>query len=136
MINSYHSYSIQNQLNGWTRVDMLIAIYNRTIVAIQSMAAAENSDPRSFGGHYLDVQKCLLAIHAGLKPEEEETAFNVARLIHYVSVLLQRRDYSNAVRILETLRDGFEAVREDATRLELEGKIPPLELTTNYSTLV
>lgn len=136
MNSTYKSYSVQNQMSGWTRVDMLIAIYDRTIVAVKVMAEAENSNSKSFLENYLDVQKCLLTIHAGLKPDDDETAFNVARLIHFVSVLLEKRDYDNAVRILETLRNGFEAVREDATRLELEGKIPPLDLTTSYNAVV
>ena len=34
-----------------------------------------------------------------------------------------------ARRALETLREGFEAVRPEALRLEREGAIPPLERT-------
>jgi hypothetical protein len=132
----FRSYPIQSQLQGWTRIDMLIALYDRAIASVRSLS--ETSPETSPGMHsekFLDTQKCLLAIHAGLKPEESEVAFNVARLIHFVAGEVTACRYETAVSVLETLRNGFEAVREEATRLELDGKIPPLENSQSLNTV-
>lgn len=131
----YRTYPLQSQLHGWTRIDMLIALYDRAIASIRALAEGSSTSLPIDAEKFLDAQKCLLAIHAGLKPEESEIAFNVARLIHFVSGELTARRCDNAVSILESLRNGFDAVREEATRLEMEGKIPSLENSQSLNTV-
>jgi flagellar secretion chaperone FliS len=134
--SAYRSYAIQSQLHGWTRIDMLIAIYDRAISSIQSLAQEQSLQSSApFQGKFLEAQKCLLAIHAGINPAENEIGYNIARLIHFVSNELSSHRFGNAASILESIRNGFDAIREEATRLELEGKIPSLEHSQSLNTV-
>jgi flagellin-specific chaperone FliS len=131
----YRTYPLQSQLQGWTRIDMLIALYDRAISTVRSLSDHASRSEQTPPDKFLDAQKCLLAIHAGLKPDESEVAFNVARLIHFVSGELIAFRYDSAIVILESLRNTFESIREEATRLELNGLIPSLENSQSLNTV-
>ena len=60
----------------------------------------------------------------------DELSVNFLRLYDFVTRQLRQATLSGlaaAKRVLQTLREGFEASRPEAVRLEREGIIPPLE---------
>ena len=121
-------YRRQSVLSGMTRVEMLIALYDRAIhhleltqIAYQA-GAAEQAATEQF-----HVQKMLFGIFAGLKMEESEVAANIGRLLSFTMDCLVKKDYPPAIKILSKLRDGFVAIREEANRLEQAGSIPTLD---------
>ncbi|MEO1530283.1 MAG: hypothetical protein AAFX06_33240 [Planctomycetota bacterium] len=121
-VNVYKRQSLQS---GWTRVDLLLEIYDRAIAAIQNCEAAEKAgDDVLFGKQSVLAQKALLAIHSGLKPEEDEVAFNIARLLLFAADAVEAKNYGAAVKVLQDLRGGFAAVAEEANQLERDGVIP------------
>lgn len=129
--NPYKQMS--NLMTGWTRIDMLLAIYDRGITAIRGADEAKNeNDPHRQARHTLEAQKCILALHGGLNPDESEVALNVARLLNFVLLCLEQQRFSDAVQILEQLRSGFEAIHDDAVKMEREGKIPPLDFRSDF----
>jgi len=122
-------YQIQSMFNGWTRIDMLLALYDRAIVSTRQAQAAHDADDQGvYAEKFIDAQRTILAIHSGLKPDEYELSHNIARLLHFISVRLGEKNFDEAVRFLEKLRHGFEQIREEATKLELAGKLPSFEL--------
>ncbi len=124
---SVHAYKRQKMVSGWTRIELLLYLYDRAITSLEACETAKNSgDEKEYGKHFLDANKTLLAIHAGLKPEDE-IAFNVARLLHFVSQAVIANDFQGAVKVLRSLRDGFAAIEVEANQLESSGQIPSAE---------
>lgn len=130
---SVGAYKKQSLLGGWTRVDLLLQIYERAIASIEACKAAScNKDDLAYARHLIDSHKAILAIHAGLKPDEDQVAFNIARLLHYVLVSIEKKDFDAAVQVLGKLRDGFTAVADEVNQLEREGKIPAMPEDDTY----
>ncbi len=123
-------------LGGWTRIDMLVAIYDRGIAAIVRAEQAELlKDDKLYAEKMIEAQKCILAIHGGLRPDEYEIAFDIARLLNFVLLCLEEKKYQDAVKILDNLRSGFEAIHDEAVELERQGQIPPIELRPDLDTV-
>lgn len=121
-------YRRQAVLGGMTRVEMLIALYDRAIHHLELAAAAQQAGQADAAiSEQFEVQKMLFGIFAGLKMEESEVAANIGRLLSFVMDCLVRKDYPPAIKILNDLRDGFLAIRDEANRLEQSGSIPTLD---------
>ncbi|MEM9410319.1 MAG: flagellar protein FliS [Planctomycetota bacterium] len=125
----------QTAFGGWTRIDMLLAIYDRAVESLQLALESETAGNEvEFNSHLIKAQKAILAIHAGLKPDEDEVAFNIARLLHFVLTCIEENKLNDAVKILANLRDGFQAIHKEATQLERNGAIPPVQQSDAYVT--
>lgn len=128
MYTASKKYSVETRFQGWTRIDMLLALYDRTIANVKAAQQAKASDQTVlFGEKMLDAQKCLFGLFSGLKPEQDEIAFNNARLLHFAMGRLIENQFDDVLLVLESIRNGFESIREEATQLEKEGHIPPME---------
>lgn len=109
---------------------MLLALYDRAIVSVRAAQEAHAANNAGvYAEKFLDAQKCILAIHSGLKPDEYEMAHDIARLLHFIMTRLCEHNFDEAVHFLEKIRNSFEAIREEATKLEKDGKIPSLEFS-------
>jgi flagellar secretion chaperone FliS len=116
---------------------MLLTLYERAIIKIRAAEEAKKADHlNGFWQKLIDAQKCILVIHGGLKTEESEVAFNIGRLLHFAMNRLWENQFDDACKVLESIRKGFEAIRGEATRLEKEGLIPPLEFVGELNTSV
>ena len=128
-MSNVNAYDHAQAFGGWSRIDLLLAIYEKAIDGL-TMASealkAENKD--DYAAHVLGAQKAILAIHAGLKPDEYEVAFNVARLLHFVLSCIENKEFDDAIKIMSELFAGFQAIHDEATSLELSGQIPKLQL--------
>ena len=129
-------YQIETMFGGWTRVDMLLALYDRAIASTRGAELAkEAGNDAQFAEKFMDAQKCILAIHGGLKPDEFEIAFDIARLLHFVLTRLSEHKFEEAAHFLDKLRASFESIRDEATELEKAGQIPPLELSSGLDAM-
>ena len=129
------SYKRQSLFGGWTRVELLLQLYERAIESVVNTKAAEEiNDPAAYSRFFVDAQKTILAIHSGLKPDEYDVAFNIARLLHFVLTCLEKKSFDDAIKILTEMKSGFESIRDEANQMEAEGKIPPLESSDVYRT--
>ena len=125
----------QSAFGGWTRIDMLLAIYERAVESLENAALAEKEgNKEEYFTQLLKGQKAILAIHAGLKPDEDDVAFNIARLLHFVLTCIEQNQLADAIKILSNLREGFQAIHQEATQLESDGVIPPVQQTDTYMT--
>jgi flagellin-specific chaperone FliS len=128
----YNGYQQNNPLAGMSRVDMLLALYDRAIAALEEASVARTAgDEKKRKLHDFQAQKLLFGIHAGLDTRDE-TAFNVARLLHFVVTRLEQADYQTARKILGELRNSFAAISDDARQLEADGVIPKLALNGEF----
>ncbi|MEQ1905018.1 MAG: hypothetical protein ABL888_12595 [Pirellulaceae bacterium] len=116
---------------------MLLTLYERAIIKIRAAEEAKALvQMNTFWQRLIDAQKYILVIHGGLKTEESEVAFNIGRLLHFAMNRLSEHKFDDACKVLESIRKGFEAIRGEATRLEKQGLIPPLEFAGELNTSV
>jgi flagellin-specific chaperone FliS len=122
------AYKKQDVFGGWTRIDLLLQLYDRAFEKIgDAKSALESGDERAYVQSFVDSQKTILAIHSGLKADEHEVAFNVARLLHFVLKCLAEQKFDDALKVIGELRDGFGAIAVEANQMEHTGKIPPMD---------
>ncbi|QEF98841.1 hypothetical protein Mal15_28980 [Stieleria maiorica] len=132
-LKTYQRTSIKR---GWTRVDMLLMLYDRAIESIEACEiAADAGDPALFCKHELAMRKTIMAIHAGLKPDEDEVAFNIARLLHFVMIRFDEKDFANCIKLLSQIRDGFAQVADQANEMERQGEIPALPESDTFESI-
>lgn len=111
--------------------------YGSTNRAVNPFAATNfvidcEEKQEEFAYHFLKGQKAILAIHAGLKPDEHDVAFNVPRLLHFVLTCLEERNFADAIKILQNLHEGFKAIQVEANEMERDGSIPTIETSDPY----
>lgn len=127
------AYKKQKVNAGWTRVDLLLYLYDRTILSLEASETAQSEgDVAGHAKHLIHVNKGLTALYGGLKPEADEVAFNVARLLHFVAEAVIKSDYRSAIKVLSSLRNGFAAVADEVNELECKGLIPSIPIEDAY----
>ena len=105
---------------------MLLALYTRAeqlLVVMQS--AAENELPVL----KVKLSKVLMGIRQGLDFQYGELPQNIERLCAFIQQQVWEGDaqqWDACQRILGTVREGFEGIRDQAADLERAGEIPPV----------
>lgn len=123
----YHNQAMDAMVKGWTRIDMLIALYSRTISTVrEAQEAKEAGNNQLFGTKILDVNRLILGLHSGLDIDKSPLATDVARLLNFVSLRISEHNFTEAIHFLEKLHTSFSEIRDEAAELEKTGTIPPL----------
>lgn len=126
-MNHYQNHAIDAMISGWTRIDMLLALYDRAISTIRTAEEAQAAnDSSQLAVLKMEATRYLLALHSGLNTDKYEIAVDVARLLNFVMLRLEQNNFKEAVYFLKKLHASFESIREEATAMEKTGKIPPL----------
>ena len=131
-MNPYRAYRPQETVAGWTRIEMVLALYDKALDRLDRAAAALRAgDLPAARPELAKVQLIVGELAAGVRPEvNPESGTNLIRLFEFVADRLRQPAadrVADARKVLATLRDGFEAVREDANRLERAGQVPAAE---------
>ena len=130
-------YTNQTTFNGWSRIDMLLEIYDVAISSFQqAKLCLEAENDLEYAQHFIKGQKAILAIHAGLKPDEHDIAYNIARLLHFVLQRIEARDFDSTIAVLTSMRSGFAAIQTEANQLETAGEIPNMPFEELFSRAV
>ena len=119
----------KNQIpNGWTRIDMLLALYDAIVDSLSSAeeAQAGRDEPR-LSREMLRAQRLILGIVAGIDPNCHDIAKPLERLCHFVVERINQLDFAAARHIFSILKESFEEIAEEARNLEHSGEIPALE---------
>jgi flagellin-specific chaperone FliS len=119
----------KNQItNGWTRIDMLLALYDAIVDSLSSAEEAQAGDDQSrLSREMLRTQRLMLGILAGIDHDRHDLAGEIGRLCHFALDRISQQDLSAARRILSILKEAFEGISEQAHELERTGVTPPLE---------
>jgi hypothetical protein len=119
------------QTYSWTRIDMLLTIYEHVVASLTEGAVLLEQDKSS---QLLPVriraQKALLAVADGLDLEQGELPTQVLRLVVFALDQARTEDASQwraAARVMSTLRDGFAEIQDQLRLAEYDGKIPALD---------
>jgi len=136
-MESAHSAYRQSKATSLTRVDMLIALYDKTLKTLAAgITARQNSDEQSFSAAQFTASRCVVALLDGIDPNRDEVSANTQRLCLFAaSMILESTidSWQNAIKVLQPLHDSFMKIREEAVRLELEGTIPELNFQTSFN---
>jgi flagellar secretion chaperone FliS len=128
-MNAYAKYTRPaDPYAGLSRIDLLLALYDGALARLtKAEMALTNGDVPVATPYIAKAQLIVAELAAGVRIEvDEEMGANVLRLYEFVANELRTprlANVRNAKKILTTLREGFEGVREEANRLEKSGEL-------------
>jgi flagellar biosynthetic protein FliS len=128
----YAKYQRTEPSTGWTRIELLLALYDGALERLdRAEAALKAGNTNAATGLLSRIQLIVSELAAGVVLEgNEEAGTNMLRLYEYVTHELRSprvEGIANARKVLRTLREGFEAIRGEANELERSGKLAPAE---------
>ena len=132
MMTAYQAYRRPQPAAAWTRMDLVLALYDKALERLDraeaSLAAGEEHPAVQ---QLLKVQFTLTELSAGVVVDANpELGTNLLRLYEFVAHQLSSPNVEGirtARKILGTLREGFEAVREEGNAVERRGAVPAAE---------
>jgi flagellin-specific chaperone FliS len=130
-MNPYQSYLAASAVES-TRIDMLLALFNRAIERLESASASLKAGRDSEALPLLTrAQMVVCELAAGVDSKYDGAA-NFLRLYEFVGHAISERTAAQAdaaLQVLCTLRAGFQAIRPEAAALEQSGAVPRLHNT-------
>lgn len=124
----------------WTRIEMLIALYEATEQSLRQGCELLRLNPtRPISAVRMRTTRLLLAVLDGIEPERDDVAHNTYRLIMFVleQIALETHEsWDKSLEIVATLASGFREIRLEANRLQSCGELPELDFagSLNLST--
>lgn len=127
-MNPYQKYAQTQQVAGLSRIDLLLALYDGALARLtKAEMALTNGDVPVATPYLCKAQLIVTELAAGVRLDvDEQMGTNMLRLYEFVVHELKTPRLENvrsARKILTTLREGFEGVREEANRLEKCGQL-------------
>lgn len=121
---------------GWTRIDMLLALYDAALRAVDEALAGMTTQGQATPQVRLKAQQFVLLLLEGIDASAGEPAPSIRRLLLFVLDRLQAEGvaaWRDARKVLGLVREAFQQVADEACRLEQQGVIPPLDLSTTVA---
>jgi flagellin-specific chaperone FliS len=130
-MNPYMKYRRQEESTNWTRMDLLLALYDKALERLDRAEASLKAGNSAEAIPQISKTQLIVSeLAAGVKIDvNPEVNVNILRLYEYTITELSHgtvEGITHARKILKELRAGFEAVRAEANEMERTGKIPPL----------
>jgi flagellar secretion chaperone FliS len=127
-MTGYRAYKPAEPTAGFTRIDLLLALYDKALERMDTAAdALDRNDPATAIPQLSKTQLIVNELAAGVRVEvNPESNTNLLRLYEFVSHELAKATVPairGAQKLLRTLREGFEAVRAEANELERSGQL-------------
>ncbi|GAB5440472.1 MAG: hypothetical protein Fues2KO_08210 [Fuerstiella sp.] len=130
-MNPHNRYRTAKAMS-WTRIDMLLLIYENAIEALDKGVSILESEDQSEMLHVrVDAQRKVLLIAEGLSVDEDPTAAHIMNLCVFILDQISTDDvesWKTSVKLLETLHEGFQGIADEARELEKKGSIPALQI--------
>ncbi len=129
-MNPYLKYQTA-QSYSWTRIDMLLLIYDQAVSSLTEGAKLlEQGRTADLLPVRLKAMRTLIAIAEGLDLQKGDLPIQILRLVVFAidQIKTQSPDaWRSAADVMNTLRDGFLEIQEQARTDEYEGRIPALD---------
>ncbi len=130
-MNAYRTYQ-QNSTPACNRIDLLLALFDGAIERLESAAdELRRTNPYPALSLMAKAQLIVAELASGVNPEAGEISVNLLRLYEFVSYCISTRQPDQldaSVRVLRTLKQGFDAIRDEAVELERNGAIPAVDV--------
>jgi flagellin-specific chaperone FliS len=128
-MNPYAKYQ-QQPSPCWTRIDMLLALYDGAIERCEQALAALERQERDAAALLLSKARLIVSgLASGVLADGDPVTTDMLRLYEYVLHALGQGGSENirgALGVLHTLREGFQGIRAEAVALERGGALPPI----------
>ena len=129
-MNAYAKFATPaaDQHAALSRIDLLLALYDGALARLsKAEMALTNGDVPVATPYMAKAQIIVTELAAGVRLDvDEQMGANMLRLYEFVVNELRTprlANVRNAVKILNTMREGFEGIREEANRLEQSGEL-------------
>lgn len=109
------------------RIDLILEIYERLLARLERAQGLAATNPEEAWRLINECRTAVVGVAAGLDFSQGEGALNFFRLYEFVAHELSAGRITEPIRVLQTLRDGFLAVRPQALEMERQGQLAPLE---------
>jgi flagellin-specific chaperone FliS len=129
----------RNAQSAWTRVEMLLAIYDALIQHLDDgIDMLNRQDLSAYPQKQLKVSQLILLLLDGVDTRSGELAEHVRDLcIHALGQISEpvTSHWEHVRELMQTLREGFQGIRAEANLLESTGEIRPLHHATSHTML-
>ncbi len=129
-MNPYLKYKTTQSL-AWTRIDMLLLIYDQAVTALTEGARLlEQNRHAEVPPVSLKAMRSLLMIADGLNLNHGELPAQVMRLVVFSLDQIKTQSpaaWRSAADVMSKLREGFQEIQDQARKDEYEGRIPALD---------
>ncbi len=119
-MNPYAKY--QQLTPSWTRIDMLLALYDGAVErGEQALAALERQDQAAARKLLVKARLIVMGLASGVIPDGDPVTTNMLRLYEFAQHALEQgsvEDVRGALKVLRILREGFQKVRPEVVALE------------------
>jgi flagellar secretion chaperone FliS len=127
-MQTYRQYRQPEPLQGLTRIEVLLTMFDVALARLEKAGQAlANGDVPIAMPYLAKAQLIVSELAAGVRVDvDEEMGVNMLRLYEYAVHEMKTprsANVCNAIRVLETLRDGFEGIKDEAIRLEKSGQL-------------
>lgn len=131
-MNPYRAYRRPGPSSGWTRIDLLLALYDGALERLDKAEAVLKEGNTAAAVPLLSrTQLIVNALAGGVRPGvNDEMTTNILRLYDFVVRELcepRLEAVASARKVLATLREGFESIRNEANELERAGRLQSAE---------
>lgn len=137
-MNPYTAYQQQSP-PCWTRIDMLLALFDGGIQRCEeAIAALERSDDRAARNLRNKARLIVCGLASGVIADDDPVTTNILRLYEYALHALGQGgidDVRSVRKVLGILREGFQKIRPEAVALERQGVIPPIQSVSTVRAL-
>jgi flagellar biosynthetic protein FliS len=131
-MNALRAYQT-NSAPACTRIDVLLALFEGAIERLQAAAAMmRQNNPFPAMSLLAKAQLIVAELASGVNPDAGEVSVNLLRLYEFVSYSITTRrpgQLDAAVRVLCSLKQGFDTIRDEAVELERKGAIPAVDVS-------
>lgn len=116
----------------WTRIDMLLALFDGTLDHVeQAIATADSGNQEQSLHHRIRATTLVSVLRSGLDFQCGELPERLNRLYEFVQEGLIRGDMDlmrSGCKVLTEVREGFRGIRSKAIEMEQAGEIEPLAI--------
>jgi flagellar secretion chaperone FliS len=128
-MNPYRAYQKSEQSSGWTRIDLLLAVYDKAFLRLdQAEAALKEGQVATAIPLISKAQVAVCTLAGGVRAGPgNDLGVNMLRLYSFVVQELTQptiEKIESARRVLKNLRAGLEGIRDEANALERAGHLP------------
>ncbi|MFV0443361.1 MAG: hypothetical protein ACK5Q5_07305 [Planctomycetaceae bacterium] len=127
-----HNAYRRSRAETWTRIEMLLEIYDACLTSLHAGRDALQHTPTSQLAPQiiLKAQQRLLLLLEGVNVQHNPSGVPMQQLLSACVQWVARPDirgWQAAIRIITQFREAFQTIRAEASQLELTGAIPPLD---------
>ena len=122
-MSAHQAYS-GSRRHGWTRIDMLIALYQATLRSMEQLQV-QLAEGRAHPATQVQLQRRLLGILAGLDLSAGDLPMGIAQLVRWALSQLPTPDpqvWHHVIRSFRTICQAYESIRPEAAEQELASK--------------